>query len=407
MPAHPDTVSPADWVADLEHLKSELPGVHPNLFFHLPRERFEARVDELGRGVSRLTYTQIVMNLREIIAELGDPHTNLGFYELIEENGAYPLQFYEFSDGLHVVGANQANVDLLGAQIRAIGGTEIARVVDLVGAVEPRNEPHFAAKRMPYCIRSHLILRHYGFADEKAAVFEFSTADGRAIKRELRPIDQESSEHIWYEPSNTPFYWSGAKRSKLFRDELFTEDSVYFVQYNECWGREVEAEFGSAERAKALPSFTEFADRVVATIENTDVKLFFDVRFNGGGSSPQGTALVERIAGLDSVNRKGRIFVGISHETFSSAVMNVMDFRLKTEAILIGRPAGGRPNHYGEVRPFVLPNSKIAVYHSTKYFEYLKENVEAVMPDVYVDNPFSALASGVDPLYEYAKTYRV
>ena len=41
-----------------------------------------------------------------------------------------------------------------------------------------------------------------------------------------------------------------------------------------------------------------------------------------------------------------------------------------TEAIFIGEPTGGRPNHFGEVKSFNLPNSGLSVRYSTKYFRF-------------------------------------
>lgn len=405
----------ARWAEDLEVIKAELPQRHPDLFFHMPRETFVQRLDSLSSILRDLDDFEVVMSLREIIAELGDPHTNLGFYELIEANGVYPFELYDFSDGLHVVAADAAHPEILGTRLCSIGGMDIGRVVEIVSAIVPKNEPHFIAKRMQYFLRFHGILRHYGAAGEESTSFEFMTSSGQTIELDLNPVvlaesDDLSSRLVHYQPARQPYYWTRGtsleQRSNAFRDRFFPEDGIYFVQYNECWGQELEAKYGSPEAAKDYPSFDAFADRMIAVLENEPVKkLFFDMRFNGGGSSGQGTKLVERLAAMRSVNQEGRLFVGISHETFSSAVINAMDFRQKTKALLVGRPAGGRPNHYGEVRPLELPHSKVKVYHSTKFFKYVEENPETVLPDCPVESAFSALARGVDPLYEHVKRY--
>ena len=115
------------------------------------------------------------------------------------------------------------------------------------------------------------------------------------------------------------------------------------------------------------------------------------MRLNGGGNSPQGTEFIKQLAQISKVNRKGALFVAISEKTFSSAVINAMDFRLNTAALLMGSPAGGRPNHYGEVRGLEMPNVGLSVYHSTQYFKYIDEDLPAVMPDLFVENTFVLL----------------
>ncbi len=43
--------------------------------------------------------------------------------------------------------------------------------------------------------------------------------------------------------------------------------------------------------------------------------------------------------------------------------------QLQTNPILVGEPTGGKPNSYGEISSFLLPNSGLVVNYSTKYFE--------------------------------------
>jgi hypothetical protein len=42
-------------------------------------------------------------------------------------------------------------------------------------------------------------------------------------------------------------------------------------------------------------------------------------------------------------------------------------------ATLVGSPTGEKPNSYGEINTFTLPNSKLVVTFSTKYFRLVKE----------------------------------
>jgi hypothetical protein len=74
-------------------------------------------------------------------------------------------------------------------------------------------------------------------------------------------------------------------------------------------------------------------------------------------------------------------------------------------AVTVGEETGGRPNHYGEVRFFLLPNSKIPVQYSTKYFSNYPEDLPSLSPDVKVETSFSDLLSCRDPVLETILEY--
>ncbi len=89
------------------------------------------------------------------------------------------------------------------------------------------------------------------------------------------------------------------------------------------------------------------------------------MRYNGGGSSPQGTKFIKDLSHLNKINQEGKLFVLIGRETFSSAIINTLDFQSKTKAILVGEETGGKASHYGETRSFRLPSSGLKITYST------------------------------------------
>ena len=65
--------------------------------------------------------------------------------------------------------------------------------------------------------------------------------------------------------------------------------------------------------------------------------------------------------------------------------MAAIDFRNRLQAILVGEPPGERPNSYGEVRLLTLPNSRLDVQYSTRFFRMMKDSdPPALMPDIVV-----------------------
>ena len=83
----------------------------------------------------------------------------------------------------------------------------------------------------------------------------------------------------------------------------------------------------------------------------------------------------------------GDVYVLSGPRTFSSAVIFltiIKDYKLGT---IVGKESGGNANHYGELYPFALPNSKLWLHTSTKHFLRPggKEGNGGVKPDVYVN----------------------
>ncbi|MEM8907620.1 MAG: hypothetical protein AAGD05_07220 [Bacteroidota bacterium] len=401
----------SDYQDDIKFLRDTLPVKHPNLFFHQDKATFRKTMDFIAskENLSSKDSSQILMQLREATAQIGDPHTNFGFYEYIDAEGHYPIEIFWFADGVWIVGADEKYKSLIGKKLVAINGMPMAKVIEEVTKVVPKNEPYFSHKRLHYFLPKNAILTYYAITSGNAATFTVETLGGEKEEVEVDVANSEYNVDEFVRLEQAPYYWQSvlSDTANFFRLHYFEEDSILFVQYNRCWGKELEEKYGDPEEAEQLPSFNAFQTEIFETIKNRPVnKLLFDLRFNGGGSSLQGTELIEALSKIERINEKGKLFVAISQHTFSSAVINAMNFRQNTEAILLGQPSGGSPNHYGEGRTLVLPKTKMEVYHSTQYFKYTDEDLKAVMPDVTVETEFATIANGKDPIYEYVKTYR-
>lgn len=132
-------------------------------------------------------------------------------------------------------------------------------------------------------------------------------------------------------------------------------------------------------------------------------KLIFDMRFNVGGSSYLAEKLIDKIAANKKLNQKGKLFVIVGNETFSSAIFNTIYFKEKTQAIIIGEETSGKPNHYGFVKSFTLPYSEIKVKFSSEYYKLIKDNLNTIIPDVNIESSFTDFKNGIDPVFEYIK----
>ena len=95
-------------------------------------------------------------------------------------------------------------------------------------------------------------------------------------------------------------------------------------------------------------------------------KLIFDMRYNGGGNSSQGTKFVERLAQALKQHPQVAVYVVLG-------------------------------------RSFQLPSSKVLVNYSTKYFKRSEKEIETIEPDMSIEMSFADFKKGVDPVFEWIK----
>ena len=167
----------------------------------------------------------------------------------------------------------------------------------------------------------------------------------------------------------------------------------------------MEEEYGTGTSALFMPSFKEFEKKVFQTIRKKEIdKLVFDMRFNGGGIASQGTEFINKLADT-RFKGQGKFYVIVGRETFSSAIINTVDFMKTCRVVVVGEGTSGRPNYYGEVDRFVLPESKLVVNYSTKYIATLEEDEPSITPDIEAPLFFNQFMRGTDPALEAIRNH--
>jgi C-terminal processing protease CtpA/Prc len=190
-----------------------------------------------------------------------------------------------------------------------------------------------------------------------------------------------------------PLAWSREQRREFYWHKYLEDSKTIYCQYRAC-------------RSMPENPIDRFSDELLELVESRSVDRFIlDIRHNTGGNS---LLLEPLIAGLrqSRVNEQGRLFCLIGRRTFSSAVLNAISLRRNTEALFVGEPTGGKPNHFGEVRQFTLPFSRLQVSYSTKYFTHSDQDTPSFMPDILVDMSPEDYFTGKDPVLETALTFQ-
>jgi C-terminal processing protease CtpA/Prc len=176
--------------------------------------------------------------------------------------------------------------------------------------------------------------------------------------------------------------------------EYLPEKKTLLIAYNRCIEQEGKP-------------FAEFVENAFAVADKEKAeKVVVDLRRNGGGDSAIMSPLLDALKKRPQLIEKGKLFVLMGRSTFSSGFMNARELQVHTNAILIGEPSGQNPNAFGEVREFLLPNNKLKVRYSTKFFKLADGESKTFLPvDIKVDRTFADFASGRDATLERALKY--
>jgi len=354
------------------------------------REELEEGFTNLKNSVGQLDDARIKVQLAVIIAKIGDSHTGLG----IEKGSLFPFSFYWFSDGIFVLAAAEDLGNYLGWKLAGINGNDIESVCESLAEFIPHeNDAQLKSQIPAYLVYPEVLYGlgiiptrekcEYALVDSegKQSLVMVNAIQGSAIgtfaKNMKKLIPDERPDSYW--ETSAP-YWRFHMK----------EEKTMLVNYNSC-------------RNSPDQSFAVFTKEVFKIIDDNDVsRLIIDLRQNGGGNSMVFNPMLKAIKDHPRLNREGRLFVLIGRRTFSSAILNSIDLRQETEAIFIGEPTGGKPNHFGEVKSETLKNSGLQLYYSTKYFKSSEEDTDSFMPDHEVSTSFDEYMIGLDMAFELA-----
>ena len=391
-----------DWNVDLDYLAKELSEKHYNFFTVKSKDDFLSGINAIKQDIKNLNDFQIALKTQQLIASFGDAHTMLNFFRLLDENRILPIHVFWASDGLFIVQTTQENKEILGSQLLSINQIPITTIIDSLSTLFTVDNRAIVKIIIPMIISSVQILEYFGFSDSTQIELGLKTKTNQNQTYILKPSVINQNNKVSFEPDTQAF--DIKNKDVYFTDFYFANEKIYYMLYNVCWSKELELKHRGEENAKTMPSFKVFEENALNTLKHQPVdKIIFDLRHNSGGSSPQGTAFVEKLAKFLEKNPNIKTYVVIGSATFSSAILNALDFKKLTTAVFVGEETAGKPNHFGEVTSFRLPNSNLSINYSTKYFKNTDENVNTITPDVKIEMSFSDFTKGVDPVFEWIK----
>ncbi|MEX0877146.1 MAG: hypothetical protein WD114_06775 [Phycisphaerales bacterium] len=398
----PAPMTPEKWEADLDALAQGLLDRHPNFYTTHTVEEFEDALGTLHQRLHELDDEQIVMELSRLVAMGGDAHTTIGMGDFQSTMHRLPIQLTVLSDGVFVTAADEPVRDLIGARLVSIQGVDAMNAIERVSvlfAYENRSKQVGTGAGfvtlLPALAATGVIDDHK--AKALAIVIEQTGAEGTAENRELiLDCSIPADGYRWRSfMESLPQPWPVAYRRSRgnYQSEFIEEHQTMYVAYNRC------------REAEDLP-MAGFVEFIMSKSDQLGARrIIIDLRFNGGGDETVIWPLWQALEASERFSDPGDIIGLISPRTFSSAMSNSHQLRDNCGAVLIGEPTGGKPNHFGQLSSFTLPNSGLTVMHSTRWFQKVEGDPDAVYPDVGIEWTGADLFGGRDPVLEAALGY--
>lgn len=385
-PPAPAATRQGRWKQDLTYLKTELPRLHANAFHHISQADWFAKIDALSARIPTLTDEQLTVGVLELVAAIGDGHTNVMWWSYEERLPRAPIKLRWFGDDLYVVAAANEATPVLGSKVLEIGGQPTLKATQMAYPLTSGDSDWNKSADAKNIILYADAQRWLGLnADE----FVFEKEGRQQVKMKLKPI-VPSTELRWDTPEAVPMLMD-TPTDKLFWFKKLNDHTIY-LRYLEC---------DKADEFKPL------AQEILAELRQMPPatrKLILDVRVNGGGNSMVIGPLQSGLNSLGFGRGGGTAAVLTNRYTYSSAFDNAATFKKMLGAKLYGEAPGENLSTYGEVKWFLLPNSKLEIHLSSRYYPTIIPELGdgLLQPDVKITQTFEQYKAGVDPVLDAA-----
>lgn len=386
-----EPLSPEQRQEDLDFLYEKvLVEHHPDVFANTPEAEFLRVKADIEKRLETESDTEFLLDLMRLTALVGDSHTSISIGGAADFR-SYPFAMVRRGESWYLSAAAPEDEDLLCQEITELAGKPVEEAVTAYGTLFSSDNPVHLRRSFRQACSVADIYEYLGLV-EAGAPLTVTLKNGKTLS--LEPMGREAmneleavriSDKIKGQPE------TAAADAYYFAKPL-TED-VYYIQYNAC----AEAEDLSME---------DFAAAVAKDLEAGDYsRVLLDLRNNGGGSDGVIWPLFETLR--EAMDRGTKLVGLIGEATFSSALINAVEIQ-EMGGALAGEPAGGSVCHFGAVKTFSLPNSKIRGQISSKYLDLntlldaaAGRGVVALEPDILVYQTLEDTLAGKDTLADW------
>lgn len=384
-----------NWTKDIDFLLTEIKKQH-YIYKNKPLpEALNKQAEIIKKNIVSYSDERMLIELERLMYYLGDGHSYIfpfGFN--LTQTYFLPIHFYEFSDGMFVIDADEAHAHLVGMKIRQIGKETPEKLMkDMFTYISQDNT--MGAKWMgPFFLRFRGMLESYGLENgAKEINIKFEGKKGKVFEEKVTfiPVPQLRGIPKLVALKNTPLariplYLSNIQANYWLK--YFPEKKAVYFQFNQV--RDAENE-----------TISEFSKRLETELINKKPSLLIiDTRHNNGGNGDLTPPLITVLKNYEQ-NQQGKIVVITGRNTFSAAQIFITKVDKETNAEFAGEPSSSSPNFVGEENMIVLPYSGAMGSISNRYHENNAGDTRKwIEPNLSILLSSKAFFNNMDPILD-------
>jgi len=390
------------WNEDLDYFMTRLQEIHPDPFYRVSEEEYFRSINDLKAELPDMTDDQIIVELARIVAFI-DGHSAINTLGEPVNFQIYPLRTYLFTDGVFVIEAQEPFENYIGGKIIQIGNLPITDVLEAVSPLIPHDNPMTIQLAAPSWIMRPEVLVALGIiksAQTPQIVIEMPNGIQQTINpapiewasyREWARGDGFGNGPVFGLPERPkPLYLSRAG-SESFWTTYLEDSGTLYIQYN-----------------RVQSGINTLNQEIREILDQQDVeRVILDLRLNPGGNNTTYTSFLNLLSTDPEINRPGHFFTILGRQTFSAAANFATELENRSHTIFVGEPMGGSPNLYGDVKPITLPNSKVQIVISARYWpKSTPEDTRlSIEPDISTSLSSKDFFNNVDPSMKAILTF--
>ena len=391
----------ADWQSDLRFMQQKVHKDYSFLFKNITAAEFDEAVEKLYKAIPTLKEHEVVAGFGRIVASFKYGHTDIGWRESPVKYQVAPVNFYWFSDGVFVEGADKKYENIIGAKLVKVEGMPVEKALAAIKQLVPaENDQYFKAYGLDHLTIPQSLNAQKVSKELKPSVTYTFEKDGKTFDQTVAALDAfRLPRQYGYVRTNDQ--WASVRDPSVTPNYLKNLDKIYYFEYLPA-SKTVYVRHSQIQddRSEAIPAFYK---KVFDFIENNDVeRLVLDVRLNGGGNNYKNKPIVTGILESKKINKPGKLFVIIGRRTFSACQNLVNELHNYTNALFVGEPTAENINFYGDNRRVDLPKSRLPVFLSFAWWQDKPqwENDQWLAPQLAVEMSLDQYKNNKDPMLD-------
>ena len=361
-------LSTEEMKADLDYLKSCVLQNHPKMLNEETKKEYlnfyETLYSKVRTPMSKNNFYFLTM---KALARLKDGHTSVDLYSPTYKS--IDLNFVWLDEGLIISEGN--GILKKGDRILAIGNMKPQKILDNMREVISSENDNWVKFKSEQFLPTQEFLSYLNLINKDGKVevkVERTYGKNDVIRMNFDKEINIMKEFYDFEP----YYFEVNENSDL--GIFYLNACVYNTDYEE----KVEEFF--------------------KIVNEKDInKIVVDLRQNSGGDSRTVYTFIKH---LDKIKK---VYVLISKETFSSAILFAGIVKNNDLGIIVGESTGGGTVGYGNIIDFELPNSGINFNVATKLVEILNKSgfSETLEPDNQIQIKRQDIIEDKDPIMDW------